>query len=149
MQNEKSKRRGGRRDGAGRPTLTGGMRRVALPARVHPGTMAALRTIAQKNDTSVGALIDEMVNDCVLRSQSGATSNASPPRPEDFSSKKKLIAARQQRVIGVLSKLFSDGTFEPHELKHFLLLDISQPAPLWIRSLPTTANTRSEPSRCC
>lgn len=116
MQNEGSKKRGGKRDGAGRPTLSGGERRVALPARVHPSTLDALKTIAKNNETSVGAVIDGMASDYLLRAQAAATSDAPPIRP---SIQKKLTVERQKHAIGALSKFFSDGTFQPGELQRF------------------------------
>jgi|HubBroStandDraft_6_1064221.scaffolds.fasta_scaffold139265_2 hypothetical protein len=124
MQNEKTKKRGGKRDGAGRPTLSGGERRVALPARVHPSTLDALKTIAKNNETSVGAVIDGMASDYLLRSQRIIPASATRPRPEDFDGKKgrELAESRRRYVISALSKLFSDGTFEPHEIQHFLYI---------------------------
>jgi hypothetical protein len=122
MLKSKSKSHGGKRDGAGRPTLSNGDRRVALPARVHPSTMTALKTISESNDKSIGAVIDEMASAYLLRSRVAAISDAPRPSSEEFSSKKKLTAARQQHVIGALSKFLSDGPFEQHELSHFLNL---------------------------
>lgn len=113
--------RGGKRDGAGRPTLPGEDRRVALPARVHPSTLNALKSIAESDGTSVGTVIEEMASTyLLLREQAAATSDDPRPRPEEFKNQKKLTAARQQHVVGVLSKLFNDGTFAPDELRHFL-----------------------------
>ena len=95
---------------------------MALPARVHPSTLDALKAIAENNETSVGALIDGMASDYLLREQAAAAGSAVPPRPEDFSSQKKLTTARQQHAIGALSKFFTDGTFEPDELRRLVYI---------------------------
>src|SRR5258708_18514012 len=123
MQKSKSKSKGGKRDGAGRPTLSNGERRVALPARVHPSTMDALKSIAGENGASVGSVVDEMTSAHVLQLHA----NAGPPDLSGKKGKKQLTEERQRHAIGVLSKLFSDGTFEREELKHFLTLGYLAP----------------------